>query len=128
MEYFDVEKIIISLFIDSAKGFTDLSTGALVLSVVFHEKVLGQKSEFKTDRLMIISWLFFLFTIITSTLYQYTAIKFLKIQSGFPGGGTWFPNFLIDNPGRMYAVMMICFLLGACFFSASAISKIINRT
>ena len=53
---------IIPLYIDSAKTFMTLSTGALGLTIAFREKIVGAQPGTRVGILMLLSWLFFLFT------------------------------------------------------------------
>ena len=43
MTEFEVNKVIMPLYIDSAQVYLQLSIGALALSIAFKEKVLGEE-------------------------------------------------------------------------------------
>jgi hypothetical protein len=110
---------IIPLYIDSAKTFMSLATGALGLTITFREKIVGMKAGTNVSTPMIISWLFFLLTIASSSFYQYLGVKFLDSVSCFPGTIQYFET-LVKNPGKVYGVMLISFVLGALFLVVSA--------
>lgn len=73
----EMAKTIMPLYIDTAKTFGQLSVGALVLSVAFREKILGEKGRKSVTLMLVGSWFFFLVSIGTSALYQYVAVKFI---------------------------------------------------
>ena len=118
---------IIPLYIESAKTFMSLAAGALGLTITFREKIVGLKAGGAVSRTMIISWLFFLLTIASSSFYQYFGVKFLDSVSCFPGTIQYF-EILVRNPGKIYGVMLISFILGSLFLVISAGSQLPKNT
>ena len=112
---FIVNKEIMPLYLDSAKTFMSLSTGALGLTVAFREKIIGAQPGSRVSALMLVSWLLFLLTIGSSAFYQYLGVKFLDSVSCYPGKIQYFED-LVRNPGRVYGCMLVFFFLGAVFF------------
>lgn len=110
---------IIPLYIDSAKTFMSLAAGALGLTITFREKVVGLKAGANVGTTMIISWVFFLLTIASSSFYQYLGVKFLDSVSCFPATIQYFET-LVRNPGKMYGFMLISFILGSLFLVLAA--------
>jgi hypothetical protein len=122
---FNQEESIMKLFIDNAKTYIQLSTGALVLSITFFKEVIipDQKPAMLKDSLLILSWLMYLIAIGFGSYYQYLAVKHLEDLSGNPGTKIPLPFFLTD-PVTIYFIMMVAFYLGAILFTATAIRKI----
>ena len=108
-------KTIMPAFIDTAKMFSQLSVGALLLSIAFQEKVLGRVGRRFVTVFVLISWFLFLIAIGSGAVYQWTAVHFMDYYlSGQPEdfyGHAWWVFFM--QPGVWYAVMMIAFFLGA---------------
>ena len=121
---FDQSNEIMSLYIDSAKTFIQLSSGAIVLSVTFVEKLSGSRALKKRNLLLIASWALFLAAIGFGALYQYCAIKFLDSQSDFPGSPGIMPEIFLRNPGKFYAGMVFSFYAGAILFVTHAILRL----
>jgi len=101
-----------SLFIDNAKTFVNLSTGALVLTVAFARDILGVPREkaLPRDIWLIASWVFFLITIIMGSFYQYSAAKYLVKQR-------------VMGISLPFGAMLISFYAGALGFTVMAIRK-----
>jgi hypothetical protein len=127
---FDQEKSIITLYINSAQTYITLSAGVLALSMTFIDKVLGKPATIaNTARipptcyqkaLLFSSWLAFVLVIGIGALYQYLAIKYLDAMSDDPGEKGVMPQWLIDEPGRVYWLMVALFLMGVCSLSRAA--------
>lgn len=118
---------IIPLYIDSAKTFMALSTGALGLTIAFREKIVGAKPGTKVGIPMQLSWLFFLLTGSLSAFYQYLGVKFLDSVSCFPGSIQYF-EYLVRNPGKVYAAMLLSFVLASIFLFFSGILQLPKET
>lgn len=116
-------KEIISLYIDTAKTFLNLSTGALTLTVILHEKILEPEAGSHISKGMLISWFCYLLAIGLSAMYQYFSVKFLDSFSKVPGQKSMFA-FLQDNPGWLYGGMLICFFIGSLFLIIAAMKLI----
>jgi len=126
MEIFEANKIIMPLYIDSAKTFLQLSIGALALTVVFREKVLGETGPKGIGALAILCWVFYLLTVAASALYQYSAIKYLDSFSGHPGK----PGFLeplLGPPAHLYGAMLVFFFTGSLFLVASSAWQLVSK-
>jgi hypothetical protein len=107
-----VNSEIIPLYLDSAKTFMNLSSGAIGLTVVFREKIIGSQPGSRLSLPLMASWLFFLGCIGASAFYQYLGVKFLDSISCEPGKIQYFAS-LVSSPGKVYGVMLILFVLGA---------------
>src|ERR1041385_6062478 len=85
-EMFDRECRIMGMFIDNAKTYVQLSTGALLLSVTFMREILAIPKETRLpfDCRLILTWAGFLAAVMCGTYYQYLAVKFLEEKSGVP--------------------------------------------
>jgi hypothetical protein len=114
-----VNKVIMPLYLDTAKTFMNLSSAALLLTIVFREKIVGSQPGTRVDRLMILSWLCFLLTIGASAFYQYLAVKFLDSLSCAPGSNQHF-EYLVKDPGNVYGVMLVLFFVAATLLVATA--------
>ena len=73
----DFAKIIMPAFIETAKVLSQLSVGALVLSIGFQEKVLGRTGRRFVTVFLVVSWFLFLTAIGSSAVYQWTAVHFM---------------------------------------------------
>lgn len=114
-----VNKDIIPLYIDSAKIFMSLSSGALALTLTFRERIIGIEPGASVGRYLMASWLSFLLCITSSAMYQYFGVKFLDSVSCFPGKIQFF-EYLVRNPGKVYGAMLVFFVLGAFFLVVSS--------
>ena len=121
---FDQTKEIMSLYIDSAKTFIQLSSGAIALSVAFVEKLSGSRALKERNTALVGSWVMFLLAIGFGALYQYFAIKLLDSRSDFPGTPGLMPEFLQRSPGKLYAGMVFSFYGGAVLLVAHAFSRL----
>jgi hypothetical protein len=123
---FDREYKLAGLFIENAKTYLQLSTGALVLSVTFLHEILGvpQGQKVPTDWLLMLSWIFFLAAILAGASFQYFASKFIEWKSGVARHHRSWPEQLVRHPWLMYGVMLITFYLGAITFTAAAIRRL----
>jgi hypothetical protein len=121
---FERQKVVIELFIEGAKTYVQLSTLALVLSVTFIEKVLGEHGRIKVDRFLISSWVAFLVAIGAGAAYQYAAVKFLDWKSGFAGTPGLVPVAVLHRPGFLYGTMLVSFYVGAILFTIGAIKRL----
>jgi len=123
MDRFEANVITIPLYLDTAKTFIQLATGCLLLTVALREKVLGDRRGFRPGLFLIMSWFFLLSSILSGGLYQYRSVRFLESISPAPGRQTWFDR-LFENPGILYGMMLGTFVLGASFFTLSALRQI----
>ena len=123
MTRFEIDQIIIPLYIDSAQVYLQLSIGALALSIIFREKVLGEKGPMSVGILLLASWVCFLLTIGASAFYQYLAIKFLDTISEHAARIRYFAN-LVRSPGKVYGAMLVFFFLGSILLVASSTKQL----
>lgn len=124
MTRFEVDSIIIPLYINSAQVFLELSIAALALSIAFREKVLGKKGPPSVSVLLLSSWVCYLASIGSSALYQYRAIKFLDSISGH-GAERGPIESLVQAPGTMYGAMLVFFFLASLFLATSSARQLI---
>lgn len=74
---------VMAMYVDSAKGYVQVATGALLLPIVFLHNVMGLKQE---DALrwipgpMWLSWILLLTSIGAGLLYQVRAVRYLEIE------------------------------------------------
>ena len=124
----DMAKLIMPAYIDTAKTFGQLAVGALVLSVAFREKILGETGRKFVTLMMAGSWLLFLVSIGASALYQYLAVKFMIYLLATPDQlkgvkDIWdYAPFLA--PAYIYAVMLVSFFLGALLLVLGAAQQL----
>src|SRR4051794_30946254 len=64
------ERKIMTAYSEAAKGYMQLSLGAIVFSVAFFQKVLAYKTAIPIDNLLLLSWIFWLLAILFSMFYQ----------------------------------------------------------
>ncbi len=115
---------VVELYVASAQAITQLSTGALVATVVFSEKVLGTTGPLRVTRTLFASWMLFLSAIGCGVLYEYLAIHYLALKLELPLERSWFPNYLEHNPGFVYGMMMASFFLAATLFVLVAAGRV----
>src|SRR5713101_7459195 len=103
---FERECKVMGIFIDNAKTYVQLSTGALLLTVTFLHDILGVPKDqtLATDRWLILSWWSFLLAIVSGALYQYYAAKFLEWKSGLCRTHRNWPEWLVEHPWPPYGV------------------------
>ena len=122
------EHKIMAGYMDTAKTFTQLSIGALVLSITFLEKILGMKDKISVPYLLLFAWLFWLLAALAGAFYQYRAIKWLE--------GVGINYNLIEKrhhvgdplkiyPYQVYGFLLVCFVLGTIFFAIFGAIKIL---
>jgi hypothetical protein len=130
----DREHKIISMYIDNAKTYVQLSMAALVFSVAFLQSLVGKKDIVPLDLGMIFPWLSWLVAIISGVTYQYSSVKYLenienKLDALFyrRKWRTHMPAVFIRTPYRIYGVMMTFFYIGVISFTMIAMSKMIGH-
>ena len=126
MTRFEVNSVIIPLYVTSAQVFLQLSIGALVLSITFREKVLGEKGPISVGILLVLSWLCYLLAIGASAFYQYLAIKFLDSVSDHPANIDYFEP-LVRAPSKVYGIMLVYFFLGSGLLVVSSAKQLFHR-
>jgi hypothetical protein len=122
---------VMKAYADSAKSFTQLSTAALALPVVFQKQLFdsasvssGASSVLQGPAMLLVvgSWLLFLTAVGAGTFYQYVSTKCLELHL-FPDRTYVHPLMrrFAEAPGRTYGVMLTAFFLGATLFVAYSI-------
>ena len=101
MTRYQVNLNIVSLYLESARTYLQLSIALLGLTVAFRERVFGKDYMPRITAWMLLCWATLLLSIGCNALYQYAAVHFLDAQSGF-GAKTFLPEWLVQNPGRAY--------------------------
>ena len=125
-EMFKREHTVMGLFIENAKTYVQLSSGALLLSVAFLRDfaAVSEKGPLTADGWLIASWVLFLVSIGSGALYQYEAVKFLEKKSGVKRThGNWIEYF-VDRPWPLYGVMLVGFYAGGICFTVAAIYRL----
>ncbi len=115
-------QLLIPMYIDSAKTYLELSVGALALTIVFREKVMGDVDQIKVNLTIAISWFLFLIAIGASAYYQWVAVKLVEYHvlgvKQFPLTISWL------WPRYAYGLMVCGFFLGASLVVLSSIYRL----
>ena len=123
------EHKIMAGYIDTAKTFTQLSIGALVLSITFMEKFLGMSgNQTSIPVLLLLAWVFWLFAAIAGAFYQYRAIKWLEtlgIEFNLINERHHVADLLKVYPYIVYGFLLISFSLGTILFAIFGAMKIL---
>ena len=131
----DGEYRTVGLFVETAKTYIQLATGALLLSVTFSKGVLGLPNAPPPvrDTSLLVSWLLWLIAILFGVTYQYCATKYLeKLEaqndSLYYHRAKPFPGFryFVDNPYLLYAVLLVSFYSGTAWFAGLAMYRLID--
>jgi len=127
--HFDKEHTIMTLFIDNAKTYTQMSSAALALTITFVRDVLGLKADqpVPRDGLLIAAWILLLIAAGAGGYYQYLGVKFLEWKSGLGAlrsHPAW-PELLIHHPWPVYLLMLASFYAGMGLFAASAVRRLL---
>jgi hypothetical protein len=115
------ERKIMSAYTDTAKTYSQLSLGALVLSVTFIEKFVDSRATAAISAVLLVAWCGWLAAALSGAFYQYLAVRFLEARGENLGvliGGNhiqWFKR-LADRPWPAYAIMLVAFGVGSCAF------------
>ncbi len=130
-EQFQGELRSVGLFIDNAKTYIQLSTGALLLSVTFSKSINDQVALSINELYLWVSWLCWLAVIILGATYQYCAVKYLEALEE-KNGSLYYDRvkpFVIlrhwsRNPYKLYGALMVFFYVGTIWFAVSAAIKL----
>jgi len=104
---FEVAKVIMPLYIECSQQYIQLSIGAMALSVIFKEKILGEEGQKKVSIMLAASWALYLLSIGAGLLYQNVAIKNMLNMSNYPVGAT------VIGPDLLYGFMSLFFFSGS---------------
>ncbi len=117
----------VGLFVDNAKTYIQLATGALLLSVTFSQGMTGQTGLPVKELALWVSWLSWLMAILAGATYQYCAAKYLealelKTCSLFYERAEPFIalRHWAQNPYQLYGALMVFFYGGTIWFAAAA--------
>lgn len=117
----------VGLFVENAKTYIQLATGALLLSVTFSQGVTGTAGLPVKDLALWVSWLSWLMAILAGATYQYCAAKYLEaleMRNGSLFYGRAEPFIILrhwtKNPYQLYAALMIFFYGGTIWFALAA--------
>jgi hypothetical protein len=123
------ERHIMAAYSDTAKTYSQLSVGALVLSVTFFEKVVKVPGTLPVDCFLIAAWVAWLVTALAGSFYQYLAVRFLEARgedwgimtrTGHPQVFRW----LAQNPWFVYGTMLVSFMAGSASFAVVGITQL----
>jgi hypothetical protein len=119
---FENEQKVMAAYVDTAKTYSQLSLGALVLSVTFIEKFTTSKTQESVTVWLTAAWLAWLVSAISGAFYQYLAARFLEARGESWGvltrsGHTQLFNWLARHPWPAYATMLVTFAVGALSFA-----------
>ena len=115
------ERHIMGAYSETAKTYSQLSLGALVLSITFFEKVANTRGQVTVDAPLLIAWVGWLLSTVAGAFYQYLAVRFLEARGEAWGVMTrtghpqWF-GWLSDHPWPVYAAMLGSFAAGSLAF------------
>lgn len=119
---FENELKMMATYVDTAKTYSQLSLGALVLSVTFIEKFTTTKTYDSVNWWLAVAWVSWLASALSGAFYQYLAARFLEARGehwgvltrgGHPQSFRW----LSRHPWPAYAGMLASFALGAASFA-----------
>lgn len=123
---FENDSRIIGLFIDNAKTYVQLSSGALAVSVAFLRQIAGVDDDtvMAVDRWLVSSWALFVVAIGAGVFYQYLGAKYLEAQTRTSYERLAGLGHLIERPWPIYLAMMVAFYGGILSFVGVAIRSI----
>ena len=122
------EHKIIGGFMETAKTFTQISIGALVLSITFLEKILGQTEKIEVSFMLLLAWIFWILAALSGVFYQYRAIKWLEwlaLDSKIIYEHNHVGDPVKVYPYQVYGFLLVCFLLGTLSFGIFGAIKIL---
>lgn len=124
------ERKIMEAYADTAKTYTQLSLGALLLSITFIEKILGITGRVSVHYLLLFSWIFWLLAALAGAFYQYLAVRFLENlgeRFGLVRRSDRPRPFadLAAHPYKVYGSLLFFFYTGTIFFAIYGAIKII---
>jgi hypothetical protein len=117
----------VGLFVENAKTYIQLATGALLLSVTFSEGVTGKPGLPIKELYLWVSWLSWLAAILAGATYQYCVAKYLEDME-YRNGSLFYdrakPFVLlrhwVRNPYQLYGALMLFFYGGTTWFAGAA--------
>lgn len=115
------ERKIMAAYSDTAKTYSQLSLGAVVLSITFIEKVATSTVPNAATGWLYAAWCGWLVAALAGAFYQYLAVRFLEVRgedwgvlvrTGHPQALAW----LARHPWPAYTAMLIAFAAGSLSF------------
>jgi hypothetical protein len=117
---FERECTIVGMYIDSAKSYSQLSTGALALVAVF-----GSTNLPNLGVGLLVGCASFLVAALAGGAYQSLAVGRLENLSGLPvDRGRPVPRSWIDNAYVFYNIMVVAFHIGAVTLAVVAMVRL----
>ncbi len=123
---------VLPMYMESAREYAQLATGALAFSIGFREKVLGNSQAKRPHVVLVLSWFSFLVTIGCAAWYHHVATKLaaqhlsgvatgcdpydLPVHFPLTVGWLW--------PGNAYGGMVASFYCGSILFVLAAALQI----
>ena len=123
------ERLIMTAYSDTAKTYSQLSLGALVLSVTFFEKIANTGGKIAVETPLLIAWSGWLVCTVAGAFYQYLAARFLEgrghswgaiVRSGHPQAF----SSLAEHPWPVYGVMLVAFAVGSLAFAIDGVNHL----
>lgn len=118
----EVNKDILPLYISNVELFISLSIAAIVLSVAYREKVLGNNGAVEIGWPLIMAWFFLLSAIGVGSYYMFAAIKHMEARYDC---GSYLT--LGEPPGTIYSIVVVLFTLGIFSLFISVIRQTTKR-
>ena len=118
---FEDERKVMAAYSETAKTYSQLSLGALVLSITFIEKVASTTVTHAATIWLYVAWCSWLASALAGALYQYLAVRFLEargegwgvlVRTGHPQALGW----LARHPWPAYTAMLVAFAVGSISF------------
>ena len=124
----------VGLFVENAKTYIQLATGALLLSVTFSQGITGQSGLPVKELYLWVSWLSWLVAILAGATYQYCVAKYLEGLE-FNNGSLFYdrakPFILlrhwVRNPYQLYGTLMAFFYVGTIWFAGAAVCQLAKQ-
>jgi hypothetical protein len=116
------ERHLMSAYSDTAKTYSQLSLGALVLSITFFEKIADTAGKVTVDTPLVVAWAGWLTSALAGAFYQYLAVRFLEARGQLWGVVTRTGHrqpfrWLAYHPWPVYALMLVAFAVGSIAFA-----------
>lgn len=123
---FDREHTIVSMYVDAAKSYGQLSTGALALAAIFADKLFPHGTWAGAVRGLGLASMLFLVTSLASGAFQSLAVGRLENLSGLQvRRKRLVPENWFQRPYVAYQIMAISFHLGAILLAVVAVSRLL---
>lgn len=123
---FDRECKIVGMYIDSAKSYAQLGTGALALAAVFATHLF--EGWVNANVGLIVACVCFLIAVLSSAAYQSLTVGRLEELSELPVDRKRLLESWYDNAYVAYNVMMWSFHAGVLTLAVVAIIRMLHRT